>query len=203
MDPANLGRVLKSGYMYSLQPFITTKLDKKKLDTETTIIQHKDSAKVLLSGVNHIYGRIRTKEQGKQTSTDKLPEGIDNVIDEVMEYELETLVPDIDNHIFDVDNDVDNDIGDDDEETTINKGKRVLRTCLTDLVEMGWNKLQEINVKKVRMVADKRVQRKRKTTQYIMDRVAAMKQESMTTTIPLEQVAVKDLEWVVYLCELR
>jgi hypothetical protein len=28
----------------SLQLFITTKLDKKKLDTETTLIQHKDSA---------------------------------------------------------------------------------------------------------------------------------------------------------------
>jgi hypothetical protein len=71
-----------------------------------------------------------------------------------MEYELETLVPDIDDHIFDVENNGDDDIGDEEEETTINKGAIVSRICLTDLVEMGWNKLQEINVKKVRMVVN-------------------------------------------------
>jgi hypothetical protein len=51
-----------------------------------------------------------------------------------------------------------------------------------------------MNIKKVRMVANKRVQRKRKTTRYIMDRVVAMKEESMTTTIPLEQDAVEESE---------
>jgi hypothetical protein len=52
-DPANLGRVLKSGYMFELQLLITTKLNKKKLNTATTFIQHKDSAGVLLNGVSH------------------------------------------------------------------------------------------------------------------------------------------------------
>ncbi len=117
-DLADLGRVLKSKYMLLLQPFITTKLDKKMLDTETKFIQHKDSARVLLNGVNHIYAMIRTREQCKQTNTDKLPEGIDGIIDEVMEYDPETLVPDIDEHIFNVDNNVDNDIGDEEEEMT-------------------------------------------------------------------------------------
>jgi hypothetical protein len=65
------------------------------------------------------------------------------------------------------------------------------------------NKLQDINVKKIGMVANERVQWKRKMIQCIMDRVAAMKQELMTTTIPLEQDTVKDTEWVVYLCKLR
>ncbi len=120
-----------------------------------------------------------------------------------MEYELETLVPDIDDHIFDVENNGDDDIGDEEEETTINKGAIVSRICLTDLVEMGWNKLQEINVKKVRMVVNEWVQWKRKTARYIMDRAAAMKQELITTTIPLKQDTVKDSEWVVYLCKLR
>ncbi len=113
------------------------------------------------------------------------------------------MVPDIDDHIFDVVKNVDDDIGDEDEEMTINKGVRVSRTCLTDLVEMGWNKLQEINMKKVRMVANKQGQWKRKTTRYIMDIVAAMKQELRTTTIPLEQDTVEDLERVVNLHELR
>ena len=53
------------------------------------------------------------------------------------------------------------------------------------------------------MVADECVQRKRKTTRYIMDRVAAMKEESMTTTIPLERDTVEESKWVVYLRELR
>jgi hypothetical protein len=64
-DPANLSRVLKSGYMLLLQPFITKKPDEKKLDTETTKMLQEDSAGVLLNGVNHVYGRIRTREQLK------------------------------------------------------------------------------------------------------------------------------------------
>jgi hypothetical protein len=202
-DPANVGSVFESGYMLTLEHATTTKLDRKKLDTETTFIQHDDSAGVLLNGVNHIYGRIRTSVQCERTNTENLPEGIDNVIDEVMEYESETLVPNIDDVVFDVDNDDDNDIGDDAEENLINEGERVSRTCLSDLVETGWNRLQEMNVKKVRMVADECVQRKRKTTRYIMDRVAAMKEESMTTTIPLERDTVEESKWVVYLRELR
>jgi hypothetical protein len=103
-----------------------------------------------------------------------------------MEYEPETLVPDIDNHIFDNNDKVDNDIGDDEEETIMNKSERVARTSLTDLVETGWNKVGEMNVKKARMVVDKCTQRKRKRTRNIMDRVAMLKQESTTTSIPLE-----------------
>jgi hypothetical protein len=74
------------------------------------------------------------------------------------------LLPDIDNHIFNYDDKVDNDIGDYEEQTTMNESERVARTCLTDLVETGRNKLGEIDVKKVRMVADERTQQKRNTT---------------------------------------
>ncbi len=62
-DPANVGRVIESGYMLTLEHAITTKLDRKKLDTETTFIQHDDLAGVLLNGVNHMYGRIRMSVQ--------------------------------------------------------------------------------------------------------------------------------------------
>jgi hypothetical protein len=57
-DQDNGGRVLKQGFMSMLEFRITTKLDRKKLDKETTFIQHKDSSGVLLNGVNHIFGRI-------------------------------------------------------------------------------------------------------------------------------------------------
>jgi hypothetical protein len=88
-NPANVGRVLDSGYMLSnvkryLINHLSTKLDKKKLNTETTFIQHKDSAGVLQFSliVSTIHGRIKTRSH-KRTNTDKLPEGIDDVINEV------------------------------------------------------------------------------------------------------------------------
>ncbi len=99
---------------------------------------------------------------------------------------------------------IDDETGNDEEEvTSMNDPGIVGRPCLIDLVEEGWNKLREMNVKKVRMVADERTQWKRRTTQYIMNRVIAMKQELMTTSIPVEQDNVEELEWVAYLQELR
>ncbi len=87
--------------------------------------------------------------------------------------------------------------------TLMNNAGIVGRPCLIDLVEEGWNKLREMNVRKVRMVADEQTQRKRRTTQYIMNRVIAMKQELMTTSIPVEQDNVEESEWIAYLQELR
>ena len=53
-DKNNRGRVLEQGFMMSLHGQITTKLDRKRLDRETTFIQHEDSAGILLNvnGVN-------------------------------------------------------------------------------------------------------------------------------------------------------
>ncbi len=59
----NGGRVLEQGFMMTLDRPITTKLDRKKLDQETTLIQHEDSAGILLNGVNHIYGRISVSRE--------------------------------------------------------------------------------------------------------------------------------------------
>ena len=58
-------------------------------------------------------------------------------------------------------------------------------------------------LKKIRMVADERVQRKRTTTKYIMDRVKSMKHELMSVSIPDEQENVQELELVSYMQELR
>ncbi len=133
-----------------------------------------------------------------------LPEGVDDIINEVMEYEPEMLVPNIDNHIFPNDDEIDDETGYDKEDlTSMNDAGIVGRPCLIDLVKEGWNKLREMNVKQVRIVADEQTQWKRRTTQYIMNRVIAMKQELMTTSIPVEQDNVEELEWVAYLQELR
>jgi hypothetical protein len=121
-----------------------------------------------------------------------------------MEYEPEMLVPNIDDHIFPDDDEIDDEIGNDEEEVTLmNDAGIVGRPCLIDLVEEGWNKLREMNVKKVRLVADEWTQWKRITTQYIMNRVIAMKQELKTTSIPVEQDNVEESGWVAYLRELR
>ena len=77
------------------------------------------------------------------------------------------------------------------------------RTCLMDLVKVGWNKLKEMKVNKIRMVADQRTQLKRTTTKYIVDRVKTMKEALMSASIPVEQADVEESEWVTYMQELR
>jgi hypothetical protein len=69
----------------------------------------------------------------------------------VMEHEPKTLVPDIDDHIFDIDDDDD----DDDELDTINVGGGtdgvpllVVMSCLIDLVNDGWRNLTRLTWRK-------------------------------------------------------
>ena len=204
-DENNSSRALEPGFMMSLHELITTNLNRTKLQRETTFIQHEDSAGILLNGVNHIYGRISvSREQERQGRKDNVPEGIDNVIDEVMEYEPEIMVPDIDEHVFAADDDVDDDGRDvDEQEMTMEVGGVEMRPCLTNLVEVGWQKLKEMNIKKTRMAADDRTRRKRLTTRYIMDRVKTMKEDLMLASIPVEMEIVTQSEWVSYMRELR
>ena len=62
-DEWNSSRGLENGFMVLLQVLITTKLDWKKLDQETSFIQHEDSAGILLNSVNHIYDRIQLNHE--------------------------------------------------------------------------------------------------------------------------------------------
>jgi hypothetical protein len=82
---------------------------------------------------------------------------MDDIIDKVMAYEPETLLPNTDDHIFDAHENVDDDMEDDNNENDlIEEGAVVGRPCLMDLVKEGWKILDKMNVKKVRMVADER-----------------------------------------------
>jgi hypothetical protein len=93
-DKNNGRRVLEQSFMMALGGLITTKLNRKKLDKETTFIQHKDLAGILLNWVNHIYGQISVSREREQSSKkDKVPEGINNVINEIMEYEPKIFGP--------------------------------------------------------------------------------------------------------------
>jgi hypothetical protein len=84
-------------------------------------------------------------------------EGINDIMDEVMEYEPKTLVPNHNDHILDT-NGNDYDI---DQMDKIDAGGGtdgvpllVVKPCLIDLVKDGWKKLDEMNIRKVRLVAD-------------------------------------------------
>jgi hypothetical protein len=133
-----------------------------------------------------------------------LQEEIDDIIDKVMAYEPETMLPNIDDHIFDAHDNVNDDMEDDnDKNDLIEEGAVVGRPCLMDLVKEGWKILDKMNVKKVHMVADERSRRKQETTRYIMDKVMGMKEVTMTTTIPSECDVSEESEWTVYLRELR
>jgi hypothetical protein len=135
---------------------------------------------------------------------ERLPEDVHDVIDEVMEYEPESLVPNIDDHVFSNDEGIDdNGAYDEEQELSVNVGGVIVRPCLMDLVKVGWDKLREINVKKIRMVADERSRRKRMTTQYILGRVSSMKRDIMENSIPPEKEDVDYAEWILYLRELR
>jgi hypothetical protein len=199
-DQGNAGRLLETRFMITLQPLITTKLDQKKLEKEISFIQHEDSAGILLNGVNHIHGRINvSKEREQLTNKDQpvLHESVNDVIDEVMEYEPEMLVPNIDDHVFN-----DNEQNDDE----IEEEEQMLeseRPCLIDLVDKGWKKLGKMNVRKVRMVADEPTQRKRETTYYMMDRVSTMREQTMPMSIPPDMGVSEESEWGIYLRELR
>ena len=133
-----------------------------------------------------------------------LPEDVHDVINEVMEYEPESLVPNIDDHVFSNDEGIDDNGADDEEqELSVDVGGVIVRPCLMDLVKVGWDKLGEMNVKKIRMVADERSRRKRTTTQYIIGRVSSMKRDIMEYIIPPEKEDVHYAEWILYLRELR
>ena len=123
-----------------------------------------------------------------------------------MEYEPESLVPNIDDHVFTNEEGIDDNGADDENEEqdlSVDVGGEMVRPCLMDLVKVGWDKLGEMNVKKIRMVAGERSRRKRTTAQYIIGRVSSMKGEIMANNIPLEKEDVVYSEWVSYLHELR
>jgi hypothetical protein len=84
-----------------------------------------------------------------------LPEGMDDIINKVMEYKPKTYVPNIDDHVFN-DNDKDDDYmgnenGNRDAIDVDGDGEQLLAVnpSLIDLVNKGWKKFDNMNIKKV------------------------------------------------------
>jgi hypothetical protein len=76
-------------------------------------------------------------------------------------------------------------------------------SCLIDLVNDGWKKLEENNMRKVRLVANKQAQHKINTRRCIMERVMAIEEVTMTTIIPSELDVVEECQWSTDLREIR
>jgi hypothetical protein len=68
---------------------------------------------------------------------------MDDIIDEVIESKPETLVPNIDDHIFNIDDEYDDNMGKDNgkmdamNDETNSERLRLVRPCLMDLVDKG------------------------------------------------------------------
>jgi hypothetical protein len=83
------------------------------------------------------------REREQTSDKDGFADSMDDIIDEVMEYEPKSLVPNIDDHIFTNDESVNKDGGDGKEqELAVNVGGQMVRPCLMDLVKVGRNKLK-------------------------------------------------------------
>jgi hypothetical protein len=122
-------------------------------------------------------------------------------LDKVMEYEPSGIVPDMDNHAFDVDEEEEED-GDDDEVIDVSNGGN-MKACLLNLWDVGWDELAKVNVKQVRKHTVDCLQRKRDTMKYIMKQVLNMKSSSQLIVLCKENMTAVSLTWSMYLDELR
>jgi ABC-type uncharacterized transport system ATPase subunit len=105
-----------------------------------------------------------------------MADGFDNVMD----YESsETVVPNIDDHVFDEEDEGESmEIDNNDIERIDNTTK----LCVSKLYMAGWREIDELKMPEVRqVVARDRITQKRDVTKYIMEQVKEMKSNSSTT----------------------
>ena len=147
-------RKLQPGTVASLENHLTIKLDRtRKLDKETHINQENDAAGRLFNGVNHIYNCINAakKCENKDIVDSNVPNNIEDIIKEAMEYEpSEDIIPNM-KHRFIGDGDVDEDKGDEDNDEVPFQTESKL--CIMDLSKYGWEDINKVNVIEVRKSA--------------------------------------------------
>ena len=124
--------------MAKLDKLITTKLDRTRLNKECRINREDDSASRLFNGVQHMYNRINImKSREKEVvSSVGMPDNMADGFDDVMDYESsKTVVPNIDDHVFDEEDEGESmEIDDNDIEQIDNTTK----LCVLKLYMAGW-----------------------------------------------------------------
>ena len=131
-------RKLENKTIAKLDKLITTKLDRTRLDKECRINWEDDSASRLFNGVQHMYNRINImKSREKEVvSSVGMPDNMADGFDDVMDYESsKTVVPNIDDHVFDEEDEGESmEIDDNDIEQIDNTTK----LCVSKLYMAGW-----------------------------------------------------------------
>ena len=130
-----------------------------------------------------MYNRINIMKSREKEVVNSvgMPDNMADVFDDLIDYEsTETVVPNIDDHVFDKEDDEESmEIDDDDIERNGNNTK----LCVSKLYMAGWREINELNVPEVWQVARDRITRKRDVTKYIMEQVKEMKRNSSTTVV--------------------
>ena len=200
----NFERKLQPGAIAALENQLKTKLDPTKLHEESCINREDDAANRLFNGVVHIYNRINQLANRKgNVGEGELPENVKDVLDEVMEYEPSENVPDINEHVFDVNNEDEDDDNDDEVITGLEVETVLSRPCLSDLQGLGWEAIDKVKVKEVRQHAKDRLSRKSDMMKYIVLQVIDMKSISGDISVCEEKVVEVQPIWIDYLTESR
>lgn len=87
-----------------------------------------------------------------------IPDNMTDVLDEVMDYEPTSNVPDMNDHVFDDESD-DGDAADDERDIVHIEGLvQTVKPCLLDLSQTGWEVFKNANEKEVRKHAMEQLQ---------------------------------------------
>jgi hypothetical protein len=131
---------MNPGAILSFANQLTTRLDKSTLKKESRINQDDDAACRLFNRVHHIYNQINVVHNREQEITSNTnPDNMKDVLDKVMEYKPSRIVPDMDNHSFNVDEEEEEE-GDDNEVVDVSNGGN-MTPCLLNLWDVGWDEL--------------------------------------------------------------
>jgi len=150
-----------------------------------------------------MYNRINImKSREKEVvSSVGMPDNMADGFDDVMDYETsETVVPNIDDHVFDEEDEGESmEIDNNDIERIDNTTK----LCVSKLYMAGWREIDELKVPEVRQVARDRITWKRDVTKYIMEQVKEMKSNSSTTVVCSENPIAEISSWLSCMHTLR
>ncbi len=101
----------------------------------------------------------------------------------------------LDKHIFN-DEYEDDDANDDDAEMLGNKESNLsMRPCLSDLTEIGWKEIENVQVREVRWHASEHSEQKRDKMKYIMVQVINMKSSTREISVCKENPMAEFSPW--------
>ncbi len=125
-------------------------------------------------------------------------DNIVNLLNEVMDYESNNALPNMDDHVFN--DEYEEDDTDEDEADMGNEVPNLsLRPCLLALTKIGWQELEKVKVREVCQHATDHSKQKRDTMKYIMSQVMKMKSSMRDVSVCKKNPTAECLQWSQYL----